>query len=292
MDRLPNFIYIGTSKAGSTWLFNVLTHHDDVYISPGKGHYFFDHHFDREVDWYRMQFRMSSNCQVVGELSHSYMYSESACSRIADTIPDVKLMVCLREPADHAFSAYLDGKKNGQIHGSFGEALKSQAELIDHGMYAKHLTPYVERFGRERIHVAVFDNLVASPNNFAKEVFEFLGVSDMELPARLCKKVMPAGTPRAAWLRAVAKKGSQTAKAMGLRKTRGWIKRSRIVRSIFYRPYRPDEKPKMDDRTREHLRGVFQDDVAQLDELFGMDLQRLWGYSLESTTESNLVGMS
>ena len=37
--RLPNFLYIGTSKAGSTWIYNVLDHHPDVYMAPGKGLY-------------------------------------------------------------------------------------------------------------------------------------------------------------------------------------------------------------------------------------------------------------
>ena len=29
-DRGPDFLYIGTSKAGLTWLFNVLSLHDDA----------------------------------------------------------------------------------------------------------------------------------------------------------------------------------------------------------------------------------------------------------------------
>jgi hypothetical protein len=49
MSPQPNFIYIGTSKAGSTWLFDILSRHPEVYITPTKGLYFFDHRTTQRV---------------------------------------------------------------------------------------------------------------------------------------------------------------------------------------------------------------------------------------------------
>ena len=46
MPTLPNLVYIGPDKAGSTWLFHLLTHHEDVFVTPAKDLYFFDRFFD------------------------------------------------------------------------------------------------------------------------------------------------------------------------------------------------------------------------------------------------------
>ena len=36
LARVPNFLYIGTSKAGSTWVYDLLNRHPDIYMAPGK----------------------------------------------------------------------------------------------------------------------------------------------------------------------------------------------------------------------------------------------------------------
>ena len=47
MTRLPNFIYIGPDKAGSSWLHEMLIGHPEVYLTPAKDLYFFDRYYDR-----------------------------------------------------------------------------------------------------------------------------------------------------------------------------------------------------------------------------------------------------
>src|SRR5919201_2388998 len=103
-ERGPDFAYIGTSKAGSTWLFNVLSLHDQVYLASNKGLYYFDGHFDKGEDWYLRHFDGAAAGQVKGEISHSYLSSPEVPERIAAVDPRMKLLACLREPVDRAFS--------------------------------------------------------------------------------------------------------------------------------------------------------------------------------------------
>ena len=70
MNRCPNFLYIGTRKAGSTWLYSVLASHPDVYMAPGKGLYFFDNNYDRGSEWYRHHFAAAGRESIVGEVMH------------------------------------------------------------------------------------------------------------------------------------------------------------------------------------------------------------------------------
>ena len=81
---IPNFAYIGTSKAGSTWLFNALAGHPDVYLASNKGLYYFDQHFDEGQAWYLDHFRAAGDRPAVGEISHSYLSSPQVPARIAE----------------------------------------------------------------------------------------------------------------------------------------------------------------------------------------------------------------
>lgn len=278
MSRLPNFLYIGTSKAGSTWIYNVLDNHPDIYMAPGKAIYFFSNNYERGLDWYSNHFKGATQEKIVGEVSHGYLYSPGACQRIASMDSDIRLMACLRDPVDRAFSDYLDGLKNGQFQGSFEEELERVPALIDRGKYAKYLACYVEQFGLQRLHIGVFDELGSNPNEFAKKLFGFLNVEERELPGAQQKKMMPAGIPRSKLLARMAKKASHTARSLGLRKLRGKVKTSRLARNILYRPYTPEEKPQMAPETKRRLRQMFQQEIAELDRLLDTDFQERWGY--------------
>jgi hypothetical protein len=275
---LPNFLYVGTSKSGSTWLFNALALHPDVYLAPSKGLYYFDQHFSKGAQWYASNFAEAAAESAVGEISHSYLSSEPAAERIAELNPDMRILACLREPADRAFSDYLDLVKNGQHDGSFETALERFPRLIDRGRYAAHLRRYFDHFPREQLHVSLYDDLSADAQAYADTIFGFLGIAALELPDSALQRRMPAGVPRSTLAASATKKASRLVLHLGLRRLRSTVKRSAVVRQTLYRPYK-DDKPTMAQDTAQDLRGVFAPDVHDLDVLLGRDISRQWGYS-------------
>jgi hypothetical protein len=275
-DTVPDFLYIGTSKAGSTWLFNALSVHEDVWLASNKGLYFFDAHFDRGVDWYRQQFE-DADGRAVGEFSHSYLSSPEAPARIAAYSPSMRLLVCLREPVDRAFSDYLDLVKNNGFAGSFSQAVEQYPRLLDRGRYATHLSRYLEHFPAAQLHVGLFDDLKTSPQGYADEVYDFLGVDRVALSAGHLRARMPAGRPRNATMVGLTKRASKVAASVGLRRWRSRIKRSTMVRSALYKEYR-DVKPRPDPDLGLELRRGFAEEVARLDDLLGRPVSEVWGY--------------
>ena len=159
MSGVPNFLYIGTSKAGSTWIFKALSWHPDIYMYGGKNLGFFSTRFDNGWEWYISNFDPELKHRIVGDVSHSYLVAEHAAERIQQYLPKAKMMVCLREPADRTFSDYLDGIKNGKVEGTFEEALERNPALVLRSRYAVHLARYLQRFDRDQIHIASFDQL-------------------------------------------------------------------------------------------------------------------------------------
>lgn len=285
---VPTFLYVGTSKAGSTWLFNALSVHPEVYLASNKGLYYFDQHFDNGEEWYLDQFAAAGPHAATGEISHSYLSSPEAPGRIAALNPRMRLLVCLREPVDRAFSDYLDLVKNGQYDGPFEDALDRFPRLLDRGRYATHLRRYLETFPREQLLVQLFDDLGGDAQKYADEVFQFLGVSSMELPASELRKRMPAGRPRNPAVAQAAKSASQLAKRTGLRRMRSRVKRSVLLRQALYRPYR-DDRPTVDPELAARLRASFAEEVLALDSLVGAPVAHRWGYGPAQVQEKGPV---
>ena len=107
-NELPDFIGIGAAKSGTTWLARNLTAHPEVYVPPRKEINSFDYDdFDANcIKDYKKHFRCSEMIKARGEISTIYLQSERAPPRIQRLLPDVKLIVCLRNPIEQIYSHY------------------------------------------------------------------------------------------------------------------------------------------------------------------------------------------
>lgn len=281
----PNFLFIGPNKAGSTWLYEALSRHKHVYLPGVKELLFFDYFYGRGWSWYESYFKEAGEgCHVIGEISHDYLFSPLACERIARDLPSAKLMVCLREPVQRAFSEYLYMLKQGRIETDFDTAIRDVDELIDHGRYAKHLSRYLETFGCEQIYVAVFDDLVADSQRFFDGVCDFLEIERMQLPPELRRNVLPAARPRSMFWAGLASSIGWHARRLGMPKLVTFIKGSTFVNRFLYSVYQPGEKPEMAPATRNYLRTMFLHEIQRLDELLGSNFCSRWGYASANGT--------
>ena len=278
MSSRPNFLHIGPSKAGSTWIFKVLSWHPDVYAYPGKNLGFFSTRFDNGIDWYLGHFEPEPQHKAIGEVSHSYLVSPEAPARIREFLPDAKLMVCLREPVERTFSDYLDSIKNGKFEGSLDDALEQRPSLINKSRYGEQIERYLQHFDRSQIHIGSFDELKAAPDRFAAKIFDFLEIAPLEIPDEIKGKMLPAATPRVRGVAMGAKRVSRLARNLGLRGLRGKLKTSRTVRNMLYRPFDEETKPVMPPDVQDRLRGLFADEVQRLDKVAGTDFCGLWDY--------------
>ena len=183
----PNFLYIGPDKAGSSWLHEVLLRHEQVFMPEAKDLYFFDRYWERGLPWYLDHFAPAGpQHAVVGEVCQDYLFHAEAAERIQQALGQPRLMVTLRDPAERAFSSWLYALKQGADDwgATFSEGLRTRPELLDHGRYASHLARYLERFGRDRLHVSVFDDLVEDPQRFVDDVLAFLEIAPHDAAGR------------------------------------------------------------------------------------------------------------
>ncbi|HEY7031521.1 MAG TPA: sulfotransferase domain-containing protein [Thermomicrobiales bacterium] len=277
--RSPNFLFIGPDKSGSTWLYEVLKWHPQVFVSRAKELFYFDHYFHLGEDWYLAHFGGATpGHRAVGEISHDYLFSVEAADRIKRLLPGVKLIACPREPVERAHSSYLYMRKQGRVRCGFEEAIQTVDELVDHGLYAKHLRPYYERFGREAVYAPLFDDLKTDSNAFAQDVFGFLGVERVALAPGLRRPANEASEPRSFAVAKLARRAGIAARDCGRPEWVTTVKSSRIVQRTLYRNYANGGKPQLDSSTRERLKDLFKEDVDALSELIGTDVAARWGY--------------
>lgn len=267
----PNFLYIGPDKSGSTWLYEVLLRHPEVFVPPVKDIYFFDRYYDRGPGWYEKFFSAAPpSARAVGELSHDYLFSPEAARRISTDLPGVRLLTSLRDPVERTFSQYLYLRSSGLTRAPFREALTRFPELIDNSRYADHLAVYLDLFPRDRIRILFFEDMVSDPEAFAAQVFSFLDVSPA-VDAVVREQVLAASRPRSFLAARLAKGGATLARRLGMPGLVGAVKGG-AVRRILYAPYRSGERPTLDPGDRERLIETYRDGIERLADLTGRDL--------------------
>lgn len=275
--RLPNFLYIGPDKAGSTWLHEVLVNHPEIYLTPAKDLYYFDRYFSRGVEWYQRQFAEVTDQPVVGEICQDYLSCPASPARIATTLGRPRMMATLRDPVERAYSSYLYMRKHGEGPTTFSEALRTKPSLVDHGRYGTQLKRYADMFGRTCLYVAVFDDLQQDPQGFVDSALEWLEVSPMTLPEEDLQSKLPASKARlvpAAW---AVRQGANVVRAMDGAQFVGRVKRSPHVQRLLYKPVPASDRQISSDDTA-WIRQQLRSEVELVEDLFGLNLMERWGW--------------
>ena len=111
-----------------------------------------------------------------------------ACERIRHYAPDAKLIAILRQPAERAYSQFVNARRMGwEPLADFGAALAAEPQRLAQGWipylcytyrgyYAARLAPYFAAFPREQIRVYRYEAWRTQPQAVLQDLFAFLGV--------------------------------------------------------------------------------------------------------------------
>ena len=126
--------------------------------------------------------------QKCGEVTPDYLSTPGCAAAIHELAPQVKLIVVLRDPVERAWSHYQFSRFHKVETEPLDVALSAEDERLamatDHsdiffsyqqrGRYLEHLRHYELLFGRERIHVALLDDLVHHSRRTFEKIMLFL----------------------------------------------------------------------------------------------------------------------
>jgi hypothetical protein len=183
----PNFLIIGSQKAGTTSLYHVLRQHPQIFMPEKKELNFFfkEDEFARGPAYYARFFADSPPRRLRGEASPGYICHPDAPKRIHALLPDVKLILTVREPIRRALSQYWDNRRHLNEPLTFEDAARrylsdeyrpGEKGYFSRGVYMRYIRSYLRYFPREQLLVLVFEDLIADPHAFYRKIFDFLGV--------------------------------------------------------------------------------------------------------------------
>ena len=186
---LPNFLIIGSQKAGTTSLYHILKQHPQIFMPETKEVNFFfkDDEFARGPEHYGTHFADAENQLALGEASPGYICHPEVPARIHALLPDVKLILTVRNPIKRAVSQYWDNRRHLNEPLTFAQALDAylsddyqpnQIGYFSRGAYMRYIRRYLEYFPRENLLVLPFEEMIATPEDFYRRIFAFLGVDE------------------------------------------------------------------------------------------------------------------
>jgi hypothetical protein len=269
--RLPDFIGVGPPRTATTWLYRVLS--GRVGLPAGRKETdFFSRNFGRGLDWYLGYFRDCRADQPIGEFSPMYFADARAPGRIAETIPDCRIIASFRDPVDRAWSQWRLMVRQAWTRLDFVAALQRHHELRESGRYGHYLQEWIAKFGRERVLVLIYEDLEADPQAFLDQVCGFIGaahfpVADSPFGDQRVHTVPVA--PRSYRLARNARKFMRFLNERRFHKTSRRLAATALWRFCFEggAPFTPP-----DAEADARVRDMFRVEVERLEQIIGRDL--------------------
>lgn len=295
---IPNFLIIGAAKSGTTSLYLYAKQHPRIYMSPIKEPKFFALEGETldfrgpgdrqrmESGWittfeeYSELFCSVTNETAIGEASSLYLYDVKAAARIERYLPQAKLIVILRDPAERAYSNFLHMVRLGhEPVTDFGKVLQEEQARISNrwmpswhytqrGFYHAQLRPFFDRFEQRQIKVYLYEDLVADAGHVLQDLFEFLGV-DASFAPDVSERHNRSGIPRNKTLHSFLTYSSPLKSVLKavvpsgrLKRTAKTIRNQNLVKS----PLPPE--------VRIQLINTYRHDITKLQDLIRRDLSK------------------
>jgi hypothetical protein len=222
MRMLPDYVIVGAQRAGTTSLHRHLLKHPNVArtLLGLKGMHYFSTNYGRGWSWYRSHFPTNAararfkartgTDLVVGEGSPYYIFHPLALDRMAEALPQARIIVMLRDPVARAYSHYQHMLFEGlERVPTFEEALALEPKRLEgeeeriladpgyrsfhhqhhsylaRGNYADQIAKLWSLFPREQTLILRSEDFLTDPASGLAQTVEFLGLPAFAFPAEL-----------------------------------------------------------------------------------------------------------
>lgn len=181
--KFPEFIIAGFGRCGTSALLLNLGQHPDVQISaPNSGTEtrFWTKPLDeitKELDQYKKRFYG----KISGEKTPGYCMKDSSMRYIHRYIPEVKIIICLRDPVERAISHYDLHKRWRRL--DLNQVFRHQDHklVIKEGIFVKYLKEYVfPNIPKRNIYFHVMEWAKKDLVKSLGKVYEFIGAEPFE----------------------------------------------------------------------------------------------------------------
>lgn len=290
----PEFFIVGAPKCGTTSMAAWLTRHPQVHVIRGEPHF-----FGRDIDYnqprlterqYRALVAADGGKPVRGDRSTWYLYSRQAAAEIHAWNPEARIIAMLRNPAEMVYSLHAHHYQRGQRDDIADPAAALAAEpdrragrrvppnarfaaslfYSEVPRYHHQLRRYIDRFGRDRVHVVLLDDMRRDARACYRAVLNFLGV-DPEFQPEFEVQNRSAPTPDSAlyrlWKASTLRYRLRSLVPQALYERLRARRHRQLARAARNQP-----RPPFDPKLRARLVAQFEPEVRRLEDLLERDL--------------------
>jgi len=198
---LPNFFIVGAPRCGTTALYSYLRQHPDVFLPEYKEPHYFNTDMSsggaiRSHADYLNLFADANGKKCIGEASVYYLSSMVAPQAIKNFSPTAKIIIMLRNPVEvmyalhaHHLAAWNEDEWDFEKALSLEEDRK-QGRRLPRGnkdphklfyrqtvSFACQVRNYREEFGKQNVHVIIYDDFKRDTADAFRRTCSFLGVN-------------------------------------------------------------------------------------------------------------------
>jgi hypothetical protein len=201
-------------------MYDFLCRHPFVHSADAKEINFFNKRYHKGENWYRSWFPLSIRRKIAkiggrhwqtGEASPDYLVESQTAERCHECVPDVKLIVLLRNPVDRAYSHWRMTTRRNVESLPFHEAVfkdpttrSTSSDVftpierygyLHRGEYACRLEAWLSLFDRTQFSFIQSERFRSNPKETLRGVFSFLGLPEYELQSYSPTYTSPPAEP-------------------------------------------------------------------------------------------------
>ncbi|WP_321417426.1 sulfotransferase domain-containing protein [uncultured Desulfobacter sp.] len=308
MQKLPNFLHIGLSKAASTWIQNIFRKEKELFFVY-KTNFFFplsSKNYEKGIEWYSDHFKNASKKQIIIESQEHIIlpiiHPELKCActnlksvelianRIKKYIPDIKIILIVRNQVDMLLSRYtqyvLQGGKLGPS--SFFDKLvfknDSWVKNVDY-RYSIIIDILYSVFDKSNVLILLQEDLKHNRKRFLDDLSKYLqhDLSPYYDKDKKSANVAPSywGIQLIRFLNILLVKHIETIESKTQTKApyKVWLFLKNIIRILDNFLIRKKQKRKLLKHDQvERIRQIFSSDNKKLSKLFGKKINKYCYY--------------
>jgi len=179
--RLADVVIIGAAKSGTSTLFAMLSQHPKIAASSIKEPRFFDRdeNYAYGVGWYASLWGHADDDQLRLEGSTDYARMPDrpdTPARMADLIPDARLIYLMRHPVERCYSWYTHCQQFVDRPVGFRTFLETDKYCLSDSLYLKHIAWFLRRYDRGQMHLIIDEDFRADPEGVVNGLLESWGL--------------------------------------------------------------------------------------------------------------------
>jgi hypothetical protein len=178
MSLRIDFLVVGAARSGTTWLYQCLSDHPQICLTKKK-------EFDpltvdgKLAPGLAEQFDCNEGA-LRGAMPVYYSARPETSTLVRRRFPEAKILFCLRNPIERAYSQYRHNIARGALVGAtFGEAIRQNSFPLNYGLYADAVESYRRDFGGNVL-VLLAEDMRNDQRGSLHRVEQFLGIKKLD----------------------------------------------------------------------------------------------------------------